>query len=187
MSQKTSDHLWYEARQSKPYEFHGGLCGKAEIAPHYEFKWDDPKWQLRYLEKAKQFSDWSKDSTKVGAVCVSKNGSVIAQGYNGFPRGLYDDPEMLSVRGGRKLDYMNHAEMSCIFNACYEGISLRDTVMAVAGLSPCKECAKAIISVGIVGVITTNIEIPERWRENMELADEIFRKKGVWVKKIDLQ
>jgi len=187
MNPTNIDRLWWEGRSAKdPFDFHGGLCGKAEIAPYYQHKWEDPKWQIRYLEKAKQFSEWSKDATKIGAICVTENGSVIAQGYNGFPRGIYDDPEMLSVRGGRKLDYMNHAEMSCIFNASYEGISLKNTVMAVSGLSPCKECAKAIVSVGIIGVITTNRETPERWRENMEIADEIFKKKGVWVKKIEL-
>ena len=49
------------------------------------------KWDKRYLELAKEISTWSKDpSTKVGAIAVSDQGGVIAQGYNGFPRGVVD-------------------------------------------------------------------------------------------------
>ena len=54
------------------------------------------KWDNRYLRLAKEVSTWSKDpSTKVGAVAVL-NGSVLAQGYNGFPRYILDDPEPVS-------------------------------------------------------------------------------------------
>ena len=49
------------------------------------------KWDKRFLEMAKLVASWSKDpSTQVGAVAV-RNRTVIAQGYNGFPRGMDDD------------------------------------------------------------------------------------------------
>ena len=39
---------------------------------------------------AKLVASWSKDpSTQVGAIAV-RNRNVIAQGYNGFPRGTDD-------------------------------------------------------------------------------------------------
>ena len=51
------------------------------------------KWDKRFLEMAKLVASWSKDpSTQVGAVAV-RNRTVIAQGYNGFPRGV-DDHEL---------------------------------------------------------------------------------------------
>ena len=54
------------------------------------------KWDERYLRLAKEVASWSKDpSTKVGAVAVL-DGSVLAQGYNGFPKYIQDDEEHLS-------------------------------------------------------------------------------------------
>ena len=51
------------------------------------------KWDIRFLEMAKLVASWSKDpSTQVGCVAV-RNRNVIAQGYNGFPRGC-DDHEL---------------------------------------------------------------------------------------------
>jgi dCMP deaminase len=41
------------------------------------------KWDLRYLNLAKEVSTWSKDpSSKIGAVAVGSKGQVLAQGYN---------------------------------------------------------------------------------------------------------
>ena len=50
------------------------------------------KWDIRYLKLAKEVSKWSKDpSVQVGAIAVGEIGQVLAQGYNGFPRGVKDD------------------------------------------------------------------------------------------------
>ena len=49
------------------------------------------KWDIRYLKLAEEVSSWSKDpSTKIGAIAVGNKGQVLAQGYNGFPRGIID-------------------------------------------------------------------------------------------------
>jgi len=49
-------------------------------------------WVKRYISLAKETASWSKDpSRKVGAVAVSTKGQVLATGYNGFPRGIFDD------------------------------------------------------------------------------------------------
>ena len=49
------------------------------------------KWDIRFLEMATLVASWSKDpSTQVGAIAV-RNRTVIAQGYNGFPRGMSDE------------------------------------------------------------------------------------------------
>ena len=46
------------------------------------------------MQLAEQISTWSKDPTsKIGAVAVGDKGQVLAQGYNGFPRGM-DDNEL---------------------------------------------------------------------------------------------
>jgi deoxycytidylate deaminase len=41
---------------------------------------------------------WSKDpSTKVGAVIVRPDLTVASIGYNGFPRGMSDDPHSTPI------------------------------------------------------------------------------------------
>jgi len=101
------------------------------------------------MDLAKQISSWSLDpSTKVGAVVVGKNGQIVSQGYNGFPRGVKDSPERLNTRE-EKYKYVVHAEMNCIYNACRNGASLNDTTLYVYGLPVCSECAKGVVQVGI--------------------------------------
>ena len=49
------------------------------------------EWDKRYLGLAREVSAWSKDpSSKIGAVAIGTKGQVLAQGYNGFPRGIDD-------------------------------------------------------------------------------------------------
>ena len=53
----------------------------------------------KFLSLAREVSTWSKDpSTQVGAVLVRPDRTVAGIGFNGFPRGIYDDPELLNDR-----------------------------------------------------------------------------------------
>ena len=54
-------------------------------------------------------------STQVGSVAV-RNRTVIAQGYNGFPRGV-DDHELYYLNKAIKYKRIVHAEMNAIYNA----------------------------------------------------------------------
>ena len=84
------------------------------------------KWDIRFLEMAKLVASWSKDpSTQVGAVAV-RNRTVIAQGYNGFPRGC-DDHELYYLNKAIKYKRIVHAEMNAIYNAAENGVSLKDS------------------------------------------------------------
>lgn len=48
-------------------------------------------WDRRFLEMAATIGSWSKDpSTKVGAVIVAPDLSIVSLGFNGLPRGLED-------------------------------------------------------------------------------------------------
>ena len=87
------------------------------------------KWDLRYLKLAEEVSSWSKDpSSKIGAIAVGNKGQVLAQGYNGFPRGVIDKPEYYLDRE-TKYKYVVHAEMNVIYNATYNGVSLDGATM----------------------------------------------------------
>lgn len=137
-------------------------------------------WVERYIKLAREVSTWSKDpSRQIGAVVISNSGQVLAQGYNGFPRGIFDRPERYN---NRELKYklVVHAEMNCIYNATRNGTSLNGASLYVWGLPVCNECAKGIIQVGITNVIwSTNEEIPPIWEESMRLTQQMFNESGI--------
>ena len=138
------------------------------------------KWRNNYLQLAKHISTWSKDpSRKIGAVAVGSKGQILAQGFNGFPRGIADNQDRLSDRE-TKYKYVVHAEMNAIFNACLNGTSLADSTMFVYGLPVCSECAKGIIQVGIRHVVfLVDDVIPPIWVESWERTRSLFEEAGV--------
>ena len=143
-------------------------------------------WRDRYLELAKQVSTWSKDpSRKIGAVAVGDKGQILAQGFNGFPRGILDTEERLNEREV-KYKYVVHAEMNVIFNASLNGVSLNGADLYVYGLPICNECAKGIIQVGIKRVyILVDGEVPPVWVESWNNTRSMFIEAGIefeWVR-----
>ena len=145
------------------------------------------KWDMRYMALAKEVSTWSKDpSTQVGTVAVGSKGQVLSQGYNGFPRGVDDDMSRLETRE-IKYKYIVHAEMNCIFNATYNGVSLDGSTLYVYGLPMCSECAKGIIQVGIKNVIMPKMKIPKKWSQSFELTKSMFWEADVEWKMIDFK
>ena len=136
-------------------------------------------WHDRYMNLAKEVSTWSKDpSSQIGAVAIGPKGQVLSQGYNGFPRGIIDTKERLNNRA-LKYKLVVHAEMNCIFNATYNGVSLDGSTMYVYGLPICTECCKGIIQVGIKNVFMNDIETPERWKNSIETAIDLFNESNV--------
>lgn len=139
--------------------------------------WD--KWDKRYLELAKHIAQWSKDpSRKIGAVAVGQNGEVLAQGYNGFPRGIEDSENRLNDRP-TKYQYVVHAEMNVIFNSSLNGVSLNGSTLYVWGLPVCSDCAKGIIQVGIERVVMNDQVIPDSWKESASKTFEMFDEAGL--------
>lgn len=136
------------------------------------------KWDIRYLNLAKEVSKWSKDpSSQIGAVAIGSKGQVLAQGYNGFPRGIEDSKERLKVRE-LKYKYIVHAEQNLIYNATFNGVNLDGSTLYVTGLPVCSECAKGVIQVGIKRVVMPVQEIT-RWKESWELSAAMFDEAGV--------
>ena len=142
------------------------------------------KWDKRFLEMAGLVASWSKDpSTKVGTIAV-RNRTVIAQGYNGFPRGI-DDNERLDDRAIKYM-YIVHSEMNAIYNAAENGVSLKDSTIYTVGLPVCHDCAKGLIQVGIKRVVTPEIETPERWLKSLRLTKEMFKEADIVCDRIKL-
>jgi len=139
------------------------------------------KWDGRYLRLAKEVASWSKDpSTKVGAVAVL-NGMVLAQGYNGFPRGIKDSEEKYLDRE-TKYQYVVHAEMNCIFNAAMNGVSLYGSTLYIYPLPACHECAKGIIQCGVERVVSPVFEnefTQRRWEKSCSTTFSMFEEAGI--------
>ena len=145
-------------------------------------------WNNRYLSLAREISAWSKDpSRKIGAIAVGSKGQVLAQGYNGFPRGIADTKERYNDRP-TKYKYVVHAEMNCIYNATHNGVSLKGATLYVWGLPVCSECAKGVIQVGIKHVVMPKDEgvIPLKWTKSFLETAEMFDEVGVTYEKISI-
>jgi len=148
-------------------------------------KHDEGKWDKRFLNLAKEIATWSKDpSTQVGAIAV-KDRKVLAQGYNGFPRKMKDLEDRYNNRE-EKYTYIVHAEKNVIYNATYNGVSLKDSTMYVYGLPVCSECAKGIIQTGVKRVVMLEMIVPEKWRDSFKNTKLMFDEAGVKYDSIKL-
>ena len=145
------------------------------------------KWDKRYMELAKTVSTWSKDpSKKVGAVAIGSKGQVLAQGFNGFPRGI-DDTENRLADKETKYKYVVHAEMNLIYNATFNGTSLNGSTVYVYGLPVCSECAKGLIQVGVKQIVMSEHSMedaPEKWIESCELSVAMLNEAGIHWKTV---
>jgi dCMP deaminase len=89
---------------------------------------------------------------QVGAVAV-RDGRAICTGYNGTPAGednRCEDEVFDDVLGPRLVtkDNVEHAERNLIYFAAKKGIALEGASLFVTH-SPCMQCARAILNVGI--------------------------------------
>lgn len=135
-------------------------------------------WDDRLIDLAEQIATWSKDPrTKVGAVIVDSDRRIISTGYNGFPRGVYDDPELLNNRDD-KLKRIIHAEANAIISARCD---LTGTHM-YSTLTPCSQCAGFIIQSGISRVYTPRFNLDHfaaspfsMWAEDFKIAKSMLK------------
>lgn len=151
-------------------------------------------WDVKFLELAKHISTWSKDpSRQIGAVAIGQNRNILATGYNGFPRGVYDTDERLNDRK-EKYKLIVHAEMNCIYNATLNGVSLQGSHLYVYGLPVCHECAKGVVQVGVSRVIMSDdiwvlddrLENDRKWIDSFNRTKQIFTEGNVVVNTIKL-
>ena len=141
------------------------------------------KWNYRFLQMAELIATWSKDpSTKTGAVVVGPDKEIRATGYNGLVRGVNDNVAGRMERP-TKYDFFEHAERNAVYNACLTGTSLRGCTIFCT-LTPCTDCARAIIQAGIKEVVTyeyvSNANDPKNtWRDKLDYSAQMFEEAGV--------
>lgn len=102
---------------------------------------DRISWHDLFMQIAMLASKRSSDPhTKVGA-CLVKDDHVIGIGYNGAPRNFKGSFDWHS---SEKYDYVIHAEMNAIANACAIGANVVDAEIFLT-MSPCHDCMKLIV------------------------------------------
>jgi len=141
------------------------------------------KWDRRFMDVARLTAGWSKDpSTKCGSIIVDQDRHIISHGYNGLPKWMPDNPDVLNNRE-EKYKYVIHAERNAIDNcpSSVEGCTLYVT-------HPCCEvCAAYAIEKGIVRVVMDEgaKDFIERW--NCKDAMDLFKASKVYVTMITSQ
>lgn len=135
------------------------------------------KWTDRFMDMAFLVASWSKDpSTKVGAVVVDHERSIVSLGFNGFPRHVIDDTERYL---DKKIKYamIVHAEANAILSA---RCSLVEKIL-FATKSPCSECVKLIIQCGISTIVSPAPDLEGKWADDAMVAGQMLMEAGVIV------
>lgn len=145
------------------------------------------KWASRILKMAKDIASWSKDdSTKVGAVITTSDGSPVSWGFNGMVKGVNDNAPERLVRPN-KYKWMAHAERNAMDLASRTDLS--ECVMFVT-FAPCSSCAQSIIQRNIKTVVidsaNTVDKMPDRWKDDMLTANEMLLEAGVTIISISI-
>jgi len=143
------------------------------------------RWDRRYVGLAQHVAGWSKDpSTKVGAVLVRPNNSVASTGFNGFPPGHDDSPELYLNRE-YKYKHVVHAEDNAInfFCGTCAGFTL------YTSFPTCPDCMELAGKAGIKRVVgppllggrgggKSQAWINE-WKQRILMSSEIAARYGI--------
>lgn len=133
------------------------------------------------LDLAFHISAWSKDpSTKVGAVIVRPDNSIVSTGYNGFPRKLSDEPALYE---NREIKYSRtvHGEINAMLAA---GERLYGYTLYTVPFMPCAPCALLVIQSGITRVVCPAPTDEQERRWTFKDARSLFREAGVQLEEV---
>jgi dCMP deaminase len=141
------------------------------------------KWDDRFLELAKLISTWSKDpSTQTGAVIVRPDRTIISVGYNGFPKGMNDEPKLYADRE-TKYSRIVHCEMNAILNAKQ---SVEGCTLYTVPFASCDRCAIHCLQAGIKTFVFPTLpkKLEKRWSESVFKTKCYFHEAGVEYREI---
>jgi len=158
-------------------ELYPQLLAQQEAAFAREAKWDE-----RFLQLCEFVKGWSKDpSTQTGAVIVRPDLTVASVGYNGFPRGMSDDPALYDDRP-TKYSRVVHCEMNALIAAAEDvsGYTLYTTGMC------CDRCAVHMIQAGISRFVwrEDTVDMKSRWQEAFDKVAGFYAETGVSTREV---
>jgi dCMP deaminase len=147
-----------------------------------------PGWDEYFMSIARMVASRSNCvKRKVGTV-VTKDRRIISTGYNGTPRGTRNCNEggcprcnSFAPQGTALADCLcSHAEENAITQAAYHGVRLQGGSIYTT-FSPCLQCTKMIINVGLVEVVY-NAHYPLG-----QVALDLLREAGVKTRRFELK
>jgi dCMP deaminase len=148
-------------------------------------------WDEYFFDIIGSISKKSKDpSTMVGCLIVSPNNEIVSSGFNGFPRGVEDNPTVVAERYERsqKLLFTEHAERNAIYAAARRGTPLEGCKIYIEW-HPCADCMRAIIQTGIKEIITNgrsglfNDEaLQDRWSKHIQASETMAKEAEVEIR-----
>lgn len=144
------------------------------------------KWDFRFLDQAKLVSTWSKDpSTQTGAVIVAPNGSVVSQGFNGFPSKMRDVPELYANRE-EKYSRIIHCEMNA---AMYAKRDLTGCTLYTYPFISCDRCFVHMLQWGVTRFVApkANADQLTRWGPAFERVRNYARVTGVELIEVEFK
>lgn len=146
-----------------------------------------PSWDEYFMEvRAAIAKRGSCDRGRTGAV-IAKDRQILSTGYVGAPVGLPHCDEVghlfkdtIHEDGSRTKHCVRtcHAEINAIINAARRGVAI-DGATIYCGLSPCRNCAMAIINAGIVRVLCLN-----KYHLAQE-SEQMFKDAGVTIEYVN--
>jgi len=137
-----------------------------------------PTWEEYFLKLAMLASERSTcPRMHVGCVLV-KDKYVLATGYNGSLPGQphCDDVGCLIV--DNHCVRTNHAEINALIQAANHGVNVKGATAYVTNM-PCTNCAKALITAGIVRVVVFS-------EYHDSLGVKFFQESGVEIVKLPM-
>ena len=138
------------------------------------------KWHREYLEQARFISRRSKDPRKqVGAV-VTEDNYIVGEGFNGFPRGVADEPHRLNDKRLKNL-LMLHAESNALWLANGRG----DTIYVYPCL-PCTQCLGLIIRQSIKRIVVPTIDLTRETSWNQGVVINLCEEVGIEIVEVEL-
>jgi dCMP deaminase len=142
---------------------------------------DDGRWLAYCAEKRAESPD---PRTKIGCVIVRPGNGLLAEACNTFPRGIIESIRS-RTEAPSKYTWIEHAERNAIYLAARRGLSTEGCIIFVE-LSPCVDCARAIIQAGLAEVVI-NLDratgyMGERYSGEHPIALEMLAEAGVAVR-----
>ncbi len=130
-------------------------------------------WDRFFLQVAEKVSTCSKDpSTQVGAVLVDEHKRIVSTGYNGFPKGVNDDPTIYADRAVKHQRIL-HAEANSLLFAQRQGVALYVTH------SPCCQCMAMAIQHGVKKIHWYSTLLQGEWAGSVKAAMALGKEAGL--------
>lgn len=130
------------------------------------------------MDDARSIAQHSKAPTddRVGAIAIGPDKESKGFGWNGIPRGVTERAEQNEKPEAQY--WWEHAERNLIYNAARQ--VLKGSTLFTTKF-PCADCARGIIQVGFVRVVTPPIEMGRTWSESQLRAEQMFKLVGIEI------